>query len=416
MPQNGRNHEVTRKRTWLIVTAIIVGVVLLAAFMSRRKDVPIRVSRTYRGTITSMISTNGKIEPVDNFEAHAPAPTTVRRVLVHEGDHVKSGDLLLQLDDADARAQAAKAQAQLRAAEADLHAVRSGGTHEEVLTAESQLAKAQAEVRTAQRNLAALERLQQRGAASAGEVEAAQTRLTSAQADLKLAQQKQSSRYSNPEVERVQAQSSEARASLAAAEELLRHSDVRAPHDGIVYSLPVRPGQFVNTGDLLAQVADLTVVQVRGYIDEPDIGRLGTGQQVQVSWDAIPGRIWEGTLTRVPSTVVMVGSRNVGEITCRVNNSDLKLLPNINVSVSVITAKAQNVVVAPREAVHQEDGQRFVYQVVDGKLRRRNVQTAIANLTQIEIQQGLANDMQVAVGAINGQPLRDGMPVTIIGQ
>jgi HlyD family secretion protein len=340
----------------------------------------------------------------------------VRRVLVHEGDHVKSGDLLVQLDDADARAQAAKAQAQLRAAEADLHAVRSGGTREEVLTGESQLAKAQAEVQTAQRNLAALERLQQRGAASAGEVEAAQTRLTSAQADLKLAQQKQSSRYSNPEVERVQAQSSEARASLAAAEALLRHSDVRAPHDGVVYSLPVRPGQFVNTGDLLAQVADLTVVQVRGYIDEPDIGRLGNGQQVQVSWDAIPGRIWEGALTRVPSTVVMVGSRNVGEITCRVNNSDLRLLPNINVSVNVITAKAQNVVVAPREAVHQEDGQRFVYQVVEGKLQRRNVQTAIANLTQIEIQQGLANDMQVAVGAINGQPLRDGMPVTIIGQ
>jgi HlyD family secretion protein len=163
-------------------------------------------------------------------------------------------------------------------------------------------------------------------------------------------------------------------------------------------------------------VADLSVAQIRGFVDEPDLGKLRLGEPVQLTWDALPGRTWEGTLTHLPSTVVTVGSRNVGEITCRVNNRDHQLLPNINVSVNVVTARADSAVVVPREAVHQEDGERFVYQVVDGRLRRRNVQTGIATLTYIQITEGLATNAQVALGSVNGQPLREGMPVRIVIQ
>src|SRR5690242_13689730 len=89
----------TRNR-WLVWTVgIAAAVVLLAASMSMRDDsVPIRVAKIDRGDIRSVISTNGKIEPVENFEAHAPIGTTVRRVLVKEGDHVWKGQLLVQLD------------------------------------------------------------------------------------------------------------------------------------------------------------------------------------------------------------------------------------------------------------------------------------------------------------------------------
>jgi HlyD family secretion protein len=183
-----------------------------------------------------------------------------------------------------------------------------------------------------------------------------------------------------------------------------------------VYSLPVHPGQFVSAGDLLVQVADLSSVELLGYVDEPDIGHLRVGEPVEVRWDALPGRTWDGTVSRVPFTVVPIGSRNVGEITCRVKNEDLKLLPNINVSVNIITAQAQNTIVVPREAVHAEDGQRFVFAIVNGKLRRQDVQTAISNLTDIEISQGLAEKTQVALGAMNTQALREGLPVKTVGQ
>jgi HlyD family secretion protein len=333
---------------------------------------------------------------------------------VHEGEKVKAGQLLVQLDDADAHTTAAKAEAQLRAADADLHAIQSGGTREEVLANQSQLTKAQAEVDTAERNLAALRRLQEKGAASAAEVATAQNRLNAAHADLQLAEQKKNSRYSTPEIQRVQALAAEARAARAAAQDLLAHSDVRASRDGTVYSLPVHAGQFVNVGDLLVQVADLTTVEVVAYVDEPDLGRLRSAEPVQVRWDALPGREWQGTVTRVPTTVVNVGSRNVGEITCTVSNADLKLLPNTNVSVNIVTAQANDAIILPREAVHEEDGHRFVYKVVDGKLRRQEVQTAITNLTDTQITQGVAENLQVALGTVNAQPLREGMPVKIV--
>jgi HlyD family secretion protein len=416
MAHNGQINNRRRFR-WLVVAASVGAVVLLAAFVSLgRKEVPIRAARAQRGNISSTISTNGKIEPVDNFEAHAPASTTVNRILAHEGDRVQANQLLLVLDSADAHAQAARAQAQLRAAEADLHAVHSGGTREQVLTEQAQRAKAQAQVSNAGTQLAALQRLQQQGAASAGEVTAAEARLKAAEADLRLAEEKQTSRYSSQEVERVKAQAHEATASLAAADDLLRHSEIRAPRAGIVYSLPVRPGQYVTRGDLLLQVADLRTVKVRGFVDEPDIGRLRPGEPVQVTWDAVPGRTWQGTVLRVPSTVVSLGARNVGEISCRVANEDLKLLPNINVTLNIITAQAQGALTVPREAVHVEDGQHFVYEVVEGKLRRRTVQTALADLTQVEITQGLAPDATVALGSVAGQSLRDGTAVRIVNQ
>ena len=126
-----------------IVVAAGLGVFVLAAFVSLRgAKVPVRAETAVRETITNTISTNGKIEPLENFEAHAPVATTVRKLYVHEGDWVKKGQLLLQLEDADIRAQAARAVTQLRSAQADLTAVRTGGTHEEVLTNQAELVKA----------------------------------------------------------------------------------------------------------------------------------------------------------------------------------------------------------------------------------------------------------------------------------
>src|SRR5690348_269443 len=158
------------RNRWLVWTlGIVAAVILLAAFMSMRSDVvPVRAATVERGTIRSVISTNGKIEPITNFEAHAPLGTTVKRVSVKEGDHVKKGQLLVQLDDSQARDQAARAQAQIQAAEADISAVQRGGTREELLTTDAQLSKARTNRDTAQRNVDALRRLEQQGAASPG--------------------------------------------------------------------------------------------------------------------------------------------------------------------------------------------------------------------------------------------------------
>lgn len=418
MPANQRSHRGPNGRlTWIILIGLILAVVLLAAFVSlRRAKVAIRVGTTEIGTITASISTNGKIEPIQNFEAHAPVATTVTNVYVQQGDWVKAGQPLLQLQDADAQAQAARAEAQLRGAQADLSAVSSGGTQEEVLTTRNALTKALADRDAAERNLEAVQRLLQSGAASQSEVNAARNQLKVADANVQLLQQKLKDRYSAPEIGHVEAQQAEAKASLAAANQLLRNSNIIAPFAGMAYSLPVKQGSFVNAGDLLIQLADLHKVRVRAFVDEPEIGRLRKGQLVEVTWDALPGRVWKGEVETLPTVIVQRNTRNVGEVTCIVDNSDLRLLPNTNVTVAVIVERQENVLTVPRESIHQDAAGRYVFQVVDGELRRRDVQTAVADLTRVQVTSGLSDRAVLALGAINSQSLAAGMPVKVVNQ
>jgi len=414
MAKESKNKGRDRHRVAIVVVLVVAAVLLFTGINWRRTGTPVRAEKVVRQEIASVISTNGKIEPVNSFEAHAPAPATVNKVLVAEGDYVKAGQLLVKLDDAEARAQAARALSQLRSAEAALSGIKAGGTQEEVLTTRSDLIKAQAERDDAQRNLQAIQKLQQNGAASPAEVEAAQNRQKKAEADVQLLQSKLSGRFSSPEVAKVEASAAEARAAYAAAQELLHHSNVTAPFSGTVYQLPVKPGSYVNGGELLVQVANLEKVRVRAFVDEPEIGRLAKGQKVEIKWDATPGRTWEGTLTRVPTSVTMVGTRTVGEITSEIDNSDRKLLPNVNVNVAIISARHDNALTVSREAVHDFEGKRYLYKIDDDKIQAQEVQTGLSSLTRVEVVKGIPEGAVIALGAINAQPLRNGMDVKVV--
>ena len=407
------NSTAPSRRRWTWPVIVLVALVLLYTYF-HASPLKVRATTVQRGPIRSLISTNGTIEPVQNFEAHAPVSTTVKRLLVKEGDHVRKGQLLLQLDDADIRSQAAHAEAQVKAAQSDESEVSKGGTQEELIALNAQITKAQSARDVAQNKLDALRRLEQEGAASPGEVRVAEDALKSAQADLLQAQQKKADRYSQPEVAKIQGEASGAQAAYAAAEDALAKSNVHAPFDGIVYSLPVKLGASVQPGGLLLQEADLSHVLVRGYVDEPDIGRLQLGQKVEVTWDALSGRVWTGSVTTLPSTIKVHFSRNVGEMTCTVDNHDLRLLPNVNVGVNIVVAEHANVLTLQRDALRTDDSQLYVYRIVNGRLRRQNVEVSLQNLTQVEITAGLEEGVVVALSPAENKPLVDGAAVTVV--
>jgi HlyD family secretion protein len=294
-----------------------------------------------------------------------------------------------------------------------LNSVGAGGTHEEVLNNQSALVKAHGELEAAQRNFDAMRRLKESGAASPAEVQDADSRLKQAQSNAQVLEQKlRGGRYSRPEIARVQAQADEARATYQAAQDLLHNANITAPRDGMVYALPVRESAYVNQGDLVVGVAELKNIQVRAFVDEPDIGRLTKGQRVDVSWDGLPGRVWRGTVTRIPTTVSLHGSRTVGEVTASVDNQDLKLLPNVNVNVTVVTAEHPNALTVPREAVRQDkDGSRYVLRIDGDELKRVPVNTAVSSMTRIEVTKGLQEGDRVALASLFGHDLKDGMRV-----
>jgi HlyD family secretion protein len=157
----------------------------------------------------------------------------------------------------------------------------------------------------------------------------------------------------------------------------------------------------------------LSRVLVRAFVDEPDVARLLPGEKIEVTWDAMPGRVWSGSVSAVPAAVKLHGTRNVGETTCIVANQDFKLLPNINVGVTVVTAEHTNALSIPREALRQDDSMPYVYEIVNNVLQHRNVQISISNLTQAEIAGGISEHAQVALGSTNSKPLHEGLAVRV---
>ena len=128
---NGSSRAGTRRRGWTVAATTAVAAAIFIPLFTHHPALAIHTATVERGPIRSLISTNGKVEPIQNFEAHAPIGTTIKRLLVKDADHVRKGQLLLQLDDAGIRSEAARAQAQLTAAQTDQSQITTGGTHEE---------------------------------------------------------------------------------------------------------------------------------------------------------------------------------------------------------------------------------------------------------------------------------------------
>jgi HlyD family secretion protein len=396
------------------LAAILLIIVFFAVRRLTREQLPLRVAQATMQDLITTDSTNGKIEPQHNFEAHAPAPGNVKRLYIKAGEVVPRGKLLLSLDDADAIAHSDGALATLRGAQASYQATEQGGTQEERNSLAGELTKAQMDRDQAQSNLDTLKKLVAQGAAAPGEVVSAQQRLDAANTSLSTLEKKQTARYSPADIAHSRADLAQAQAAYQAANIVVTDSNVRAPFAGTVYSLPVSQSEYVQQGSLLLQMADLTKIQVRAYFDEPELGALHVGQPATIAWDALPDREWHGRILSMPSTIINYqNTRNVGEVLLSVDDADGKLLPSTNVKVTVTEQRLDHVLTIPREALHSENGRSYVYLLHGKVLRRQRVTVGARNLTQVQVISGLAENATVALSTTNGEPLAEGVPVQI---
>jgi HlyD family secretion protein len=339
----------------------------------------------------------------------------VKALYVQEGDKVRPGELLLQLDDTDARAKLATAIAALKGAQAAYDAVLKGGTQEERLSLGGDLTKTEMDRDQAQRDLATLQKLQAQGAASPAEVASAKNRLDAANNSLALLEKRKSSRYDTADISHAKASLADAQAAYAAAQEVVNQANVKAPFGGTAFSIPVSKSEFVQQGDKLLQMADLTKLQVRAYFDEPQIGKIREGMPVAIQWDAMPTKVWHGQVERLPATIISYQqTRNVGQVLIAIDDPDGSLLPNTNVTVTVITSDTPDALNVPRDALHTEQGKSYVYRIIKGTLHRTPVTVGALNLTQVEITSGLKEGDTVALGTTNGLPVSEGVAVKIV--
>jgi HlyD family secretion protein len=405
--------RLSRRWLWLGAAVVLIAVFFLARSLLRER-LPVHIAQAEHQILVSTVSNNGKVEPEANYPFYSPLATTVKEVLVQPGDRVPAGKLMVVLNDVDARARVAAAEEAVRTAEVTLNAATHNGTQEQRQAAAAEIAREKLERDQAGRDLTALTKLVGSGAASPNEVAAARQQLATAEANLHASEQSANNRYSPAEVARAQAGLREADANLAAARQVESQTLIRAPITGTVYSMDAAPMEYVEPGRLLLQMADLSRERVRGYFDEPDLGRLAVGQKVTIKWDAEPGQEWHGHIVRTPVTVITYGTRTVGEVLVHIDDANSGLLPDTNVTVTVTTSSEPNALTVPREALHFENGKPYVYKVSGDELLRRAVTTGAFTLTRQAILSGLKDGDWVATGAINGQPLEEGVPIKVV--
>jgi HlyD family secretion protein len=408
-----RRKRISSGALW-IAAAIVLVFIFFGVRRLTREKLPLRVAEAQVQDLIKPSSTSGRVEPQHIFEAHAPDATIVKNVYVHVGEQVRPGQLLVSLDDSNARARLAAATASLQAAEAGYQSVQSGGTHQEQLALASNLAKAQIDRDQADKDLGVIEQLAAKGAAAPSEVAQAKLRLSLSTASLQALQDQKTKPFAPIDLTRAKANVAEAQAALAAAEQVIAQSNVRAPFAATVYSLPATRYGYIEPGGEILQAADLSRLQVRAYFDEPEIGDLKLNDPVSIVWDAKPDMKFHGHIIRLPSTIITYGTRFVGEVLVSVEDSNGVLLPNTNVVVTVITQDVRNALTVPREALHIEGGRDYVYVVSRDTLHRQAVQVGAINLTSVQVLSGLKEHTVVALGTSNGAPISEGVPIRIV--
>jgi len=118
---------------------------------------------------------------------------------------------------------------------------------------------------------------------------------------------------------------------------------------------------------------------------------------VTINWDALPGRAWQGRVERSPSNIVALGSRQVGEVLCTIDNPGRALLPGTNVDAHIRTATVEKALTIPKECLRRDARGVGVFALRGGRLAWRAVETGASSVTRVQIVEGLAEGDQVAL-------------------
>ncbi|HEY2015470.1 MAG TPA: efflux RND transporter periplasmic adaptor subunit [Bryobacteraceae bacterium] len=401
------------KKLLLLLLAVAVAAVGWAIL---RKNEPPRINFTHvkRQTLVSNLPTNGKVEPFEWQSVRAETTGLVSRVDVHEGQTVPKGAVLAGMSDPTLQADIEAADAKVAEAQANLTAAEAGGRPAEFTEIENSLARARLQLQQETTDYQALKRLAEKQAATSFEVKTAQDKIHQSELAIAGLEKRRTSLVGATEVAAAKARLRDANVALDLARRRAALSVVRTPIAGVVYGLAIRPGAYLNTGDLVANVGRMDRLRVRVYVDEPELGRISEGQPVTITWQALPGRKWQGTVERKPTSIQALGSRQVGEVLCTIENPGRDLVPGTNVDAEIRTAVVDNALVIPRETLRHDAAGDYVFVLQDASIARRPVKTATSSVTLVQVTEGLSDSDLVAMPS--DTPLKSGDRVTPVVQ
>ena len=384
------------KKLLLLLLLVVAAVIGWGVF---RKTAPPQVSftRVKRTTLVSTLPTNGKAEPFVWQAVHAETAGLVGQVAVREGDRVAQGAVLAVITDPSLEADVAAGEAKVAEARANLAALEAGGKPSELAGIENSLARARFDLQQHQKEYDALQRLAEKQAAVRLDVDAAHDKVRQSEIEIEGLENRRKSLLDRTEIAAARARLQDTEVALNLARQRAGLNTLTAPMAGEIYGLAVRPGAYLNVGDPAANVGRLDRLRVRVYVDEPELGRVAEGQPVTITWDALPGKQWQGTVERKPASIQALGSRQVGEVICSIENPNRELIPGANVNAEIRTAVVEGALVVPKETLRHDAQGDYVFALNGDTVVRRPVKKGASSVTAIQVVEGLAEGDAVAM-------------------
>ena len=309
------------KKYIIIALLFIVAGGALFWFLSQRSaKTSYKTARLEKGTIISVISATGTVNPVTTVQVGSQVSGTIQKLLVDYNSRVSKGQVIAEIDPSLFKAQVEQAR----------------GNY---LNAHAALQKARVVLADAKRTLERNRQLISQGIVALCDFDLSQTAYDSAQAGIKTAE----------------AGIIQTRGALMQAETNLKNSIIRSPVDGIVISRSIDVGQTVaasfQTPTLFSIAQDLTKMQIETSVDEADISRARLEQAVTFTVDAYPNRTFKGRVSQIRSAPVTVQNVVTYVVVVQVDNKELQLKPGMTANVSIETGRREGVLKLPSAAL-----------------------------------------------------------------
>ena len=365
-----------------------------------------------RRDVVSYLVTNGRLLMPDRTAVHAATSGRIAELRVKQGGQVRAGEVLARLADSGERSMRMQAQAKMDAARAELAGFERGPTPAERADWQARLESARNESKRLSAAIARVERLIDKQAAARSELDELQAAAAVSRLDIASLEAKLRGPVAEERRQALAAAVREAEAALRQADERAAALAIRAPQAGVVYSLTVENGDYLQAGGLIARIGSPQRLRAAIFIDEPELGRVARGSKAILAADAYPGASWPCTIADTAVEIVELETRRVGEVSCSVENSDGRLIPNLTVSARIETGAAADVLSVPRSAVGRRRGEPFVWIADDGKASRRPVDLGLQGPDFVAVAAGLtAADIVLLPGAA---ALAEGQPVSLL--
>jgi HlyD family secretion protein len=376
--------------------AVVLLIVLMGSLRGKDRNLPrVTTAKVEKADLVAKVTANGKIQARRKVDMSALVMGQIVNLAVKEGDQVQKGQLLLQIDKAQLAAQAAGREATLGAMRNDLDAAKSTANqakrdyerakqnYDAHILPEADLQKARSALDTANANLAATEQ-----------------RMRSTGAD------------------------------LAASQDSLSKTTVKAPLAGIVTALPIKEGEVTvigtmnNQGTQLLTISDMSEVEAVMMVDETSVPQVKVGQKANLNVDAYPNRKFTGTVTEVGSSPILKNDPDLLSLTqnseainfkvkIRLDQPPETIRPGFSVTAEIVTGRAEGTPAIPIQALVVRDvpkkdkkaassgrpeTEEGVYLVKSGKLEFKKVKSGLAGDLMIQVVDGPPVGAEIVTG------------------